>query len=283
MRSWKIQKSFRPDIVIGVGGYASGPAVRVAAWRGTPVLIQEQNSFPGITNRLLAKKASTICVAYTGMEKFFPADKIVLTGNPIRQEVIRIEGKRGKAAEFFGLDATKTTVLVIGGSQGALSINKAIKANLEVFKENHLQLVWQTGKSYFQEALSATEPYRDAGIRAVDFIKEMDLAYAMADLVISRAGAIASAELAAVGKAVIFVPLPTAAEDHQMKNARAFEEQDAAVVVPNHEIAEKLPALVQELSANAGKRKMLEENIKSLAITDATEKICDEVIKLIIK
>lgn len=282
-RSWKIQRKFRPDIVIGVGGYASGPAVRVALWRRTPVLIQEQNSFPGITNRLLAKKASCICVAYPGMENYFPQEKIVMTGNPIRHEIIQTEGKRERGAGFFNLDAARTTVLVVGGSQGALSINKAIHAELALFGELGLQLIWQTGPSYLQTAVEAVARMDSTDLRAVAFIREMDLAYAMADIVISRAGAIASAELAAVAKPVIFIPLPTAAEDHQMKNARAFEEQNAALIIANHQIREKLRPLLKDLSSNPAKRKSLEENIRRLARTNATEKICDEVIRLIKK
>ena len=279
-RSWEIQRRFRPDLVIGVGGYASGPAVRVAAWRGTPVLLQEQNSYPGITNRLLARKAARICVAYSGMERFFPEDRIVLTGNPIRREVIDIEGKREAAATLFNLDPGKTTVLVIGGSQGALSVNKAVEQNLEAFSALGVQLVWQTGPAYFTRAVDTASRIDYGGIRPVDFIREMDKAYALADLVVSRAGAIASAELAAVGKPVVFVPLPTAAEDHQTKNARAFEAQDAALVVQNQELAARLPEVLKELLQDPGRRDRLSDNIRKLAITDATEKICDEAIKL---
>ncbi len=283
LRSNKIQRRFKPDVVIGVGGFASGPAVRVAAWRKSPVLIQEQNSFPGMTNRLLAKKASTICVAYQGMEKFFPKEKIVMTGNPIRKEVIQVEGKRDKAAGFFGLDPSKKTVLVVGGSQGALSINMAIAANLDLFSALGVQLVWQTGKSYLPEAQKSIAEKSNDAIKAYDFIREMDLAYAMGDVVISRAGAIASAELAAVGKAVIFVPLPTAAEDHQTKNAKAFEEKEAAILLANKDVTEKLPEALQSLLNDDSRRISLELNIRKLAITDATEKICDEVMKLMDK
>lgn len=279
-KSWKIQRRFKPDLVIGVGGFASGPAVRVAAWLGTPVLLQEQNSYPGITNRLLAKKARRICVAYSGMERFFPEEKIVFTGNPVRRDVIRTDGKRQAASDLFGLDARKTTVLVIGGSQGALAINKAIEKNIALFEALDVQLLWQTGPSFYPHALEVLSESGYVGIRAVDFIRAMDMAYAMGDLVISRAGAIASAELAAVGKPVIFVPLPTAAEDHQMKNARAFEEKEAAIVVANHELPEKIPVLLPDLLSRPDRLNTLAENIRTLAITDATEKICDEAIKL---
>jgi UDP-N-acetylglucosamine--N-acetylmuramyl-(pentapeptide) pyrophosphoryl-undecaprenol N-acetylglucosamine transferase len=280
-KSWQIQRKFRPDLAIGVGGFASGPALRVAAWRGTPMLIQEQNSYPGITNRLLAKKADIICVAYPNMERFFPKEKIILTGNPIRKEVIRIEGKRESAANKFGLKHSMRTVLVIGGSQGALSINKAISKNLKFFKEKDLQLLWQTGPSFITEAINATSEVDYEGIRVVDFIREMDLAYALSDIVISRAGAIASAEIAAVGKPVIFIPFPSAAEDHQMKNARAFEEKGAAIVIPDQESANTLPMLLVSLLKDAEKRNTLANNIQKLALTDATDRICNEVIKLI--
>jgi UDP-N-acetylglucosamine--N-acetylmuramyl-(pentapeptide) pyrophosphoryl-undecaprenol N-acetylglucosamine transferase len=281
LKSWKIQRKFRPDVVIGVGGYASGPALRVAGWRGTPVVIQEQNSFPGITNRLLAKKAKKICVAYPGMERYFQKDKIVLTGNPIRREMVELEGKRATAARFFGLDGQKLTVLVVGGSQGALAINKAIQANLDFFQIMELQLVWQTGPAYHPKAQAAVDKMNCPWIKAVPFIREMDLAYTMADIVISRAGAIASAELAAVGKPVVFVPLPTAAEDHQMKNARAFEAKEAAIVVSNDKIKEELPGLLKDLVSDKALRERLSANIRSLAILDAAEKICDEIIELI--
>jgi UDP-N-acetylglucosamine--N-acetylmuramyl-(pentapeptide) pyrophosphoryl-undecaprenol N-acetylglucosamine transferase len=253
----------------------------VAAWRGTPILIQEQNSFPGITNRLLAKVADKICVAYPGMDRFFPEEKIILTGNPIRKEVIRIEGKRESAATTFGLDSHKTTVLVIGGSQGALSINKAIEKSLMLFKENGLQLLWQTGPSYIIDAVNATSRIDYGGIRVVDFIREMDLAYAMSDIIISRAGAIASAEIAAVGKPVIFIPLPTAAEDHQMKNARAFEEKGAAIVVQDKESASILPELLPALLKEPERLNALAINIKKLSAADATDRICDAALKLI--
>jgi UDP-N-acetylglucosamine--N-acetylmuramyl-(pentapeptide) pyrophosphoryl-undecaprenol N-acetylglucosamine transferase len=281
--SWQIQRKFKPDLVIGVGGFASGPAVKIAAWRRVPVLIQEQNSFPGITNRLLAKHADCICVAYPGMERFFPIDKIVHTGNPIRKEVIQVENKRKVAAEKFGMDTSKTTVLVIGGSQGALSINKAIESNLELFRDLNLQLIWQTGPSYYPRAVNAASALNYRGIAVLDFISEMDLAYALAELVISRAGAIASAELAATGKAVIFVPLPTAAEDHQMKNAKSFEEKGAAIVVPNQDISGRLPQLLPELITNKGKLKSLANNIRALGVTNATDMICDEAMKLLDK
>lgn len=279
--SWKIQRKFKPDVVIGVGGYASGPSVRVASLRGTPVLILEQNSFPGITNRWLAKKATRICVAYPGMEKYFPKEKIVLTGNPIRPEVIQIEGKRETAAAHFGLSAGTTTVLVIGGSQGALSVNKAVEAHLGFFLDAGLQLLWQTGPAYHPKALQAVAATGAGSIKAVDFIQEMDLAYALADMVISRAGAIASAELAAVGKPVIFIPLPTAAEDHQMKNARAFEQREAAIVLANHEAMEKLPEVLGMLASDKTLQEKMAKNIRTLAVKEATSAICDEIIKLI--
>lgn len=281
IKSWSIQRSFKPDVVIGVGGFASGPALRVAGWRGTPTLIQEQNSFPGITNRLLANRACRICVAYPGMERYFPAEKIVVTGNPIRSEVIDIQGKRQQGAERFGMDPDRQTLLIVGGSQGALAINEAILAHLGYFKSTGLQVVWQTGPVFHPKAEEMLKAMDCPQIKAFSFIKEMDLAYALSDVVISRAGAIASAELAAAGKPVIFVPLPTAAEDHQTRNARAFADKDAAILLPNDHIKDELPRVLDALLKDAGRLEKLAAHIREFARPDATARICDEIISLI--
>ena len=277
----KIIRHFKADVAVGVGGYASGPALRAASMIGIPTLIQEQNSFPGITNKLLGKKAARICVAYEGMEKYFPAGKIILTGNPVRREVINTEGKKNEAAAFFSLDAGKKTVFIVGGSQGAYSINTCIEKMLPLLKANQVQTLWHTGKNFEPRAKAACAETGYASVRVVDFIQRMDLAYALADVVISRAGAIAIAELAAVRKPVIFIPLPTAAEDHQMKNALRLEEKEAALVIKDAEAEEKLPSLLPSLLADERSQKRLAENIGSFARPDADEKIADQIIALI--
>jgi len=276
-----IIRRFKADVAVGVGGYASGPALRSAGMLGIPTLIQEQNSFPGITNKLLGKKASRICVAYEGMEKFFPANKIIITGNPVRKEIIETEGKKGEAVSFFGLESSKKTVFIVGGSQGAYSINTCIEKLLPLLKSNQVQLLWQTGLNFMQRANEACVKAGYADVKVVDFIQRMDLAYAIADIVISRAGAIAIAELSAVRKPVIFIPLPTAAEDHQMKNAKRLEEKEAALVIKDQEAAEKLPSLLLNLLGDEAGLKKLEQQIGTFAIVDADEKIADEIIALI--
>jgi len=278
-----IIRRFKADVAVGVGGYASGPAMRAAALLGIPTLLQEQNSFPGITNKLLGKKAKKVCVAFEGMEKFFLSDKIVITGNPVRKEIIETEGKRTEAASHFSLKEDKKTVLVIGGSQGAFSINTSIETLLPLLKENRVQLLWQTGRNFMQRAESACQKVDYKDVKVVDFIQRMDLAYALADLVISRAGAIAIAELAAVQKAVIFIPLPTAAEDHQTKNAKRLEAKDAAVLVNDHEAKERLPGILVKILGDDSRRETLAKNIGLFATKDADDKIADEIIKLIKK
>jgi UDP-N-acetylglucosamine--N-acetylmuramyl-(pentapeptide) pyrophosphoryl-undecaprenol N-acetylglucosamine transferase len=276
-----IIRRFKADVAVGVGGFASGPALRAAGMLGIPILIQEQNSFPGITNKILGKKAAKVCVAFEGMEKYFQAKKIVVTGNPVRKEVIDIVGKREEAASFFGLKPDKKTVFVVGGSQGAHSINICIEKLIPSLKENQVQLLWQTGKNFEQRAIDACAKKAFGEVKVAGFIKRMDLAYAMADLVISRAGAIAIAELAAVRKPVIFIPLPSAAEDHQMKNARRLEEKGAAVVIHDREACEKLPEALLKLIRDEYSRNQLAENIGSFAVANADEKIADEIIAMI--
>ncbi|MBW6459934.1 MAG: undecaprenyldiphospho-muramoylpentapeptide beta-N-acetylglucosaminyltransferase [Bacteroidales bacterium] len=280
-RAMQIIRKFRADIAIGVGGFASGPALRAASLLGIPTVIQEQNSYPGITNKMLARKAASICVAYPGMERFFPGDKIVMTGNPVRKEIIETEGKRDDAAGFFGLNADAKTLFVVGGSQGAYSINTYVEEMLPVLKQHHIQLLWQTGRNFHARAVEACQNDGYDLVHVNEFIQRMDLAYAMADLVVSRAGAIAIAELAAVGKAVIFIPFPHAAEDHQMKNAIKLAEKEAAVVIKDSEGREKLPQMFLELINDERKRKQLAENIGKFAIPDAAEKIANEVISIL--
>ncbi|MCD4771927.1 MAG: undecaprenyldiphospho-muramoylpentapeptide beta-N-acetylglucosaminyltransferase [Bacteroidales bacterium] len=275
----KIIKEFKPDVVIGVGGYASGPTLWVASRQNIPTAIQEQNSFPGITNKLLAKSVDKIFVAYKNMEKFFPVEKIIFSGNPIREEIIITKGKKEEALKYFNLSGNKKTILVVGGSQGAKAINESIDSKINQFSDNNLQLIWQTGKFYFEKAkLSASEK---EGIKVIEFITKMDYAYSCADIVISRAGAIAISELCAVGKPTVFVPLPTAAENHQYKNALALRSQDAALIVKNDKAKEKLVETVIELSKNEEKQQELTNNIRKLAIIKADDQIADEIIKLI--
>jgi len=287
IKSGKIIKSFKPDVVVGVGGYASGAICKMAVKTHIPVVLQEQNSFPGITNKLLAKDAAKICVAYDGMEKYFPAKKLIITGNPVRKNVIEIEGKRDRAFEFFKLDKSKPVILVVGGSQGAKAINESIDENLNLFVQNNLQLIWQTGKLYIEKASAAINDKIEGEARksivAVEFIERMDLAYAAADIVVSRSGAIAISELCAVGKPCIFVPLPTAAEDHQTKNALALVAKQAAIHLPNNEALKKLAGLVVDLAKNESKRTELSCNIKMLAVSNSDDKIADEVIKIAVK
>lgn len=284
LKARKILKRFKPDLVIGVGGYASGPTLRSAVQLGIPTLIQEQNSFPGVTNKIIGKKADCICVAYNAMDQWFPKEKIVLTGNPLRLNAVQTEGKKEEACKFFNLDSQKPIVLIVGGSQGALGINKGLSAQLDKLKNSDIQMLWQTGKTYHE---IATKQIQELGLKnrlkAIPFIDRMDLAYAMADLVVSRAGAMAISEMAVVGKAVIFVPLPTAAEDHQTKNAMRLVDAEAAVLVKNIEASEKLIPEMLQLIENKEQRERMANYIKKFALPDAAEKIVDEIVKLLEK
>lgn len=278
----KILKTFKPDVVVGVGGYASGPTLRAANQLGIPTLIQEQNSFPGITNRLLGKKAQRICVAYDKMDKWFPAEKTVLTGNPLRLDAVQTEGKKEMARSFFGLTETKV-VLIVGGSQGALGINLGIAAQLSLLVENNISLIWQTGKQFEAEAKKQADRLGAAAqIKVTSFIDRMDLAYAIADVVVSRAGAMAISELAVVEKPVIFVPLPTAAEDHQTKNAKRLVEAGAAQLIPNQGAEQTLVPGIVELINSPERAAQMAENIGKFAQPDAAENIV-KVIKEIVK
>lgn len=277
----KILKRFKPDVVVGVGGFASGPIMRKATKLNIPVVIQEQNSFPGVTNKIVAPKAAKICVAYENMEKWFPKDKIVLTGNPLRNNVVSTEGKHDEGARFFDLDPKKQIILLVGGSQGALGINKGISAKLAMFKDVDYQLIWQTGKHYVEQAQKEVDELGlGEKVKPVVFIDRMDLAYACADVVISRAGAMSISELSLVGKAVVFVPLPTAAEDHQTKNAMSLVENDAAMIVNNDETPEKLIQTVFDLLKDGEKICKMQANISKFARPNAAEDIVNELDKV---
>ncbi len=279
MNARKIIKEFKPQVVIGVGGFASGPTLRVASNMGIPCLIQEQNSYPGVTNKLLAAKVKKICVAYEGMEKFFPKEKIKLTGNPIRKQVT--EGNKREAIEFFKLDKSKKAILVVGGSLGAQSVNRAIASEIENWGKLEAQVIWQTGKTTFEESKAALEKSGAKNIHIYDFIRRMDLAYAAADLIISRAGAIAISEISAIGKPVIFVPFPFAAEDHQTKNAQKLVNHQAAQLIADNKVTEELFKTTADCLANEELLKKMEKEIKKLGVLNADDIIADEVIKLI--
>ncbi len=277
-KSRRIVREFKPDIAIGVGGYASAAVVRVATKMGVPGLIQEQNSFPGITNKWLAGRVKTICVAYDHLERFFPAEKIVKTGNPVRNAVVQITGKRGQAFAHFNLDPEKKTILVIGGSLGAKTLNESLKLGFEKLLANNFQIIWQCGKLYFTEMRNAVGS-RD-GIFLSDFIYEMDLAYAAADVIISRAGAISVSELCLVGKPVILVPSPNVSEDHQTKNAMALVNNSAALLVTDSDARNDLVQTVIMLINDNSKMRTLSENIRELGIPDAADRILAEILKI---
>lgn len=279
---WQVKnifRSFRPDAVVGVGGYSTFPVLRYAQKKGIPSFIHESNSFAGRANIMLGKNATEIFVATEGMQHFFPAAKIRITGNPVRKSIAQAWVSREDALRFFGLQENKTTVLVIGGSLGAKSINEAIAAHLEDFGANDLQLIWQTGKTTAETFIKAGAGR--ANIWVNDFIKEMEMAYAAADIVISRAGAMSVTELCVTGKCAVFVPFPLAAEDHQTANAMALVNKQAALIVKDSEAAEKLVQVVVALSKDYTQQQVLKNNIRSLAITDAGERIATEILKYI--
>jgi UDP-N-acetylglucosamine--N-acetylmuramyl-(pentapeptide) pyrophosphoryl-undecaprenol N-acetylglucosamine transferase len=277
----EIVKEFKPDIAIGVGGYASGPLLRQAGKLGVPTLIQEQNSYPGITNKLLAKKAKKICVAYDNMERFFEESKIVFTGNPVRKEILDIKGKKEKGLSHFGLSPEKKTLLVIGGSLGARTINTSIKNAAKQLEENNIQVLWQTGKYYYDDMKSFVEQNQLNHTRVYDFVYEMDLAYASADLVVSRAGALSISELCLVGKPTILIPSPNVSEDHQTKNAMALVNHQAAILVKDSEAPEILGDSVVNLIQEEEKLVKLSVNIIGFGRPNAADSIANEVMKII--
>ncbi len=275
----KIVKDFQPDIAIGVGGYASGPVLKAAQAAGIPTLIQEQNSYAGVTNKMLAAKAEKICVAYPGMERFFPEEKIIMTGNPVRKDLTERKQEMEKARLSFGLDAEKPTVLVVGGSLGALTLNETLEKNIKRLVESGLQVIWQTGKNFGDRGVVAAKNLKGAVV--TQFISDMAAAYAAATLVVSRAGAGSISELELLGKPCILVPSPNVAEDHQTKNALALSTRDAAVMIPDSEAREKLTDAIIELATSPDKLKKMSANISEMAFHNSDELIVDQIEKLI--
>lgn len=279
-RARSIVRRFKPQIAIGVGGYASGPTLKAAQRLGVPTLLQEQNSYAGVTNKLLAKKAGRICVAYEGMERFFPADRIVMTGNPVRKSLLENAMTAGQAKAALGFDPARPLVLIVGGSLGARTINESVAASIDELTSDGTQLLWQTGKSYSDcEAVHAADG-RD-GVKATAFISEMDVAYRAADLVVSRAGAGSISELQLLGKAAILVPSPNVAEDHQRKNALALADRDAAVMILDSDCRERLAREVRALVSDEARRTELSKNIEAMALRDSDEKIVDAIIETV--
>ena len=278
----KIIKKFAPHAVVGVGGYASGPTLKMAAAMNIPTLIQEQNSYAGVTNKILAKKAKMICVAYDGMERFFPKEKIMLTGNPVRKSLINMNTNRSEAIKKIGVDENKKCVLIVGGSLGARSINEAMLANIETIRENEdINFIWQTGKLYFEEMKERCATMgKPENLIITDFVSDMAAALGASDLVISRAGAGSISEFALLGKAVILVPSPNVSEDHQTKNAMALVEKDAAIHVPDSKAKEDMIRIAVETVLDPQKIEALEKNVIKLGKPNAAEVIADEVIKL---
>lgn len=276
----QIIKDFQPQVAVGVGGYASGPTLNKAAAMGIPCLIQEQNSYAGVTNKLLAKKAEKICVAYEGMERFFPAEKIILTGNPVRQALLDTTISREDAIKSFGLDPTKKAILLVGGSLGARTINESVLQHLDLVRSSDVQFIWQTGK-YYSAAIAEQLKGQDIpNLKVTDFISDMGAAYKAADLVISRAGASSISEFCLIGKPVILVPSPNVAEDHQTKNALALSTRSAAIYVKDAEAPATLLELAVKTVNDEAKLKSLSENVLKLALPDSADIIAKEVIKL---
>ncbi len=288
---WKVLKSllkagsiinkFKPDVAVGVGGYASGPLLFMAGLKNIPYIIQEQNSYAGITNKLLSKKASKICVAYEDMDQYFPKQKILFTGNPVRANLLNVSSLRSKAMTEFGLDENKKTIFVTGGSLGARTLNESILKNLDLIEHSDVQLLWQTGKFYYSTIVENGQNHFPKGVRIFEFISNMDMAYAAADVIVSRAGAGTISELCLLKKAVILVPSPNVAEDHQTKNAQALLKNDAAMMVSDKEAREKLIPMAIDLLNNENKKALLANAIYALGKPNAANEIANEVIKLI--
>ncbi|MBT8299271.1 MAG: undecaprenyldiphospho-muramoylpentapeptide beta-N-acetylglucosaminyltransferase [Maribacter sp.] len=278
-KAGKIVSKFKPHAVIGTGGFASGPLLKVASGRGIPCVLQEQNSYAGITNKLLKNKVAKICVAYDGMEAFFPLAKIVKTGNPVRRDLVAVENTNTEAMAFFGLDADRTTLLVLGGSLGARRINQLIEQKLSFFKDKGIQVIWQCGKLYFGEY----KKYSSNTIKVFDFLNRMDYAYSAGDIIISRAGASSVSELCIVGKPVLFIPSPNVAEDHQTKNASALVQKDAALMVSEKDLDSGFDAVFTDVLQSESKQERLATNIKKLAMPNATKDIVDEIEKLLLE
>jgi len=279
VKAWQIINKFKPDVVIGTGGYASGPLLYVASKKNIPTLIHEQNAFPGITNKLLGKSVTKVCVSYPNMEKYFQKDKITLTGNPIRKEILKLSPTKKESLDFFKLEHDKKTLLIIGGSQGAKQVNIAVAENLEEILNLNLQIIWQTGsgsKNIVEKAANDNK-----SVVVTEFIQEMDKAYAASDFIISRAGAIAIAEIVAAKKPAIFIPLPSAAEDHQTKNARTLVDGGAALLVNEKNAINELPNTLKSLDDDIGLQKSIIKNLSAFSYPDAAGTIANEVINII--
>lgn len=281
IKSRRIIKDFRPDIAVGVGGYASGPILRAAAGQGVPIVLQEQNSHAGVTNQILSKKASRIFTAYDGMEKYFDADKIKFTGNPVRADIADNACTREEALREFGLDPGKITVLSVGGSLGAGTINKSIMAHIDEFAKSNIQIIWQTGKYYYDDIMAQLKDTNYPNIHPMAFVKRMDLAYKVADVVVSRSGALSVSELCLAAKPVIFIPSPNVAEDHQTKNAMALVSKNAAMMLADADAEKNLFQTVSSLCADNGKRVQFSENIAKLAVKNSADLIAAEILGMI--
>ncbi|QWX84209.1 undecaprenyldiphospho-muramoylpentapeptide beta-N-acetylglucosaminyltransferase [Cellulophaga sp. HaHaR_3_176] len=279
IRANGIVKEFKPDVVIGTGGFASGPLLKRASAIGISCVLQEQNSYAGVTNKLLAKKAKKICVAYDGMERFFPADKIIKTGNPVRGDLVEMNTDKNEAISFFGLEAGKPTLVVLGGSLGARRINQLVEKELNFFEQLGVQLIWQCGKLYYEEY----KKYTSDTVKVFDFLNKMDFTYAAADIVISRAGAGSVSELCIVGKPVVYIPSPNVAEDHQTKNATALAVKNAALLIKEKDLDVQFESVFSALYKDKSKQRQLGENCKQMAMPNATIAIVDEIEKLLKK
>lgn len=279
MQAKAVLKDFKPNAVVGVGGYASFPVLNAAQSAGIPTLIQEQNSYAGKSNKILGRRAKAICVAYENMDRFFPKDKLILTGNPVREKIAHATISRAEGQSWLGMEADKKTILVVGGSLGAKSVNEAIDKNLEEILAEGVQVIWQTGKPYYQTAVERAKAFAGK-VKVFEFIREMDYAYAAADMVISRAGALAIAELCIIGKPVIFVPFPFAAEDHQTRNAMALVEHNAAMMVKDSDAAGELVKKLKTLLHDTAMQDIMMASLKNLAIKDADERIAEKVIEI---
>lgn len=277
-KSRKIIKDFKPDVVIGTGGFASGAVVKVAQQMNIPTVIQEQNSYPGITNKMLASKANAICVAYDGLDAYFKSNKIIKTGNPVRQDLLTIDEKRNESQEFYGLQPDKKTIVILGGSLGARRINQLVEKELPFFKEQNVQVIWQCGKFYIDEY---KKHHNNADVLVYDFIERMDLLFAAADVIVSRAGASSVSELAIVGKPVIFIPSPNVAEDHQTKNAKSITDKNAAILIKESALDNQFQEQILRLLTNEQLKETLSKNIKALALPNATKDIVNEIFKLV--
>ncbi len=280
LKSFYILKKFKPDVVIGTGGFASGAVLKVASMLGIPTVIQEQNSYPGITNKLLAKKANSICVAYENLERFFPKEKLHFTGNPVRQDLMEVVSKKEEAITHFKLDTSKKTLLILGGSLGARRINQLIEKELDFLLQLDFQIIWQCGKHYLNEYSKYNEK---ENVEVTAFIDRMDLVYAAADVVISRSGASSVSELCIVGKPTIFIPSPNVSEDHQTKNAKAIVERGAAILIKESNLDDEFKIVFEAIVMDQGKLQNLTENIKKLAKPNATKAIVEEIKKVLKK